>query len=342
MNVFRLRSFAALVSVALTAPAAHAIGIDWVTVGDPGNAADTNGLGAVTEAFQMMKFEWTNSQYAHFLNAVDPNGTNPRALFNGQMQGQVRGGIMYTSTNALGNKYQARPNMGDKPVNWVSWWDAARAANWLHNGQGSGDTETGAYTISGGQTSGIVPPRNPGAKYWVPTDHQWYKAAYYKGGSTSAGYWTYAIQNNAIPGAVSAGVTGIGSAGGLGNFANYNSGAAWDGVNGNVTTVGTNGGASAYGTFDQSGNVAEWTDSDGVTPSDFRGERGGSWENSAGFASSAGFTNFANAEDNWAGFRLASLASAPVPEIDPAGMGSVLALVTGALGLLERRRPKAT
>lgn len=33
--------------------------------------------------------------------------------------------------------------------------------------------------------------------------------------------------------------------------------------------------------------------------------------------------------------------SSPVPEIDPAGMGGVLALVTGALGLLERRRLKA-
>jgi hypothetical protein len=32
--------------------------------------------------------------------------------------------------------------------------------------------------------------------------------------------------------------------------------------------------------------------------------------------------------------------SATVPEIDPAGMGSVLALVTGALGLFERRRLK--
>jgi hypothetical protein len=38
------------------------------------------------------------------------------------------------------------------------------------------------------------------------------------------------------------------------------------------------------------------------------------------------------------GFRLAGLVSDPsgVPEIDPAGLGSVLALVTGALGLLER------
>ena len=31
-----------------------------------------------------------------------------------------------------------------------------------------------------------------------------------------------------------------------------------------------------------------------------------------------------------------------VPEIDPAGIGSVMALVTGALGLLERRRAKIT
>ena len=29
-----------------------------------------------------------------------------------------------------------------------------------------------------------------------------------------------------------------------------------------------------------------------------------------------------------------------VPEIDPAGMASVLALVTGALGLFERRQPR--
>jgi hypothetical protein len=37
------------------------------------------------------------------------------------------------------------------------------------------------------------------------------------------------------------------------------------------------------------------------------------------------------------GFRLAS----PVPEIDPNSLGSVLVLVLGSLGLLERRRLKA-
>ena len=81
-----LRSFATCATVAVclmgfAAPAAHAVTIDWVTVGDPGNAADTTGnpnpAGAVADSFQIMKFEFQNSQYADFLNAVDPSGTNP-------------------------------------------------------------------------------------------------------------------------------------------------------------------------------------------------------------------------------------------------------------------------
>jgi hypothetical protein len=33
-------------------------------------------------------------------------------------------------------------------------------------------------------------------------------------------------------------------------------------------------------------------------------------------------------------------AAAAVPEIDPAGIGSVLALLTGMLGIFERRRAR--
>ena len=82
-----LRSFATCATVAVclmgfAAPAAHAVTIDWVTVGDPGNAADTTTYGAVADAFQIMKFEFTNAQYADFLNAVDPSGTNPNAVYN--------------------------------------------------------------------------------------------------------------------------------------------------------------------------------------------------------------------------------------------------------------------
>ena len=143
-----LRSFATCATVAVclmgfAAPAAHAVTIDWVTVGDPGNAADTTTYGAVADAFQIMKFEFTNAQYTDFLNAVDPSGTNPNGVYNTNMGSNARGGISFTTGVASGSKYAVKTNMGDKPVNYVSWFDAARVANWLQNGQGSGSTETG-------------------------------------------------------------------------------------------------------------------------------------------------------------------------------------------------------
>ena len=54
------------------------------------------------------------------------------------------------------------------PVTYVNYLDAVRFVNWLHNGQGNGDTETGAYTITNGQAI-----RQPGARYWIPTENEW-------------------------------------------------------------------------------------------------------------------------------------------------------------------------
>jgi formylglycine-generating enzyme required for sulfatase activity len=342
MNALRFTRFAAALVVALSVTAARAVTIDWVTVGDPGNAADTApaGYGAVAASFQIMKYEFTNQQYVDFLNAVDPNGDNPNSIYSGFMSSNDHGGISFTSGAAAGSKYASKTDMASKPVNFVSWFDAARVSNWLMNGAtSSSSTETGAYTLNNA-TSGTAPAVNPGATFYIPTEDQWYKAAYYKGGSTSADYWDYATQSDTAPTAVTADLTGIGSAGSAGNYANYNQAADWNGQDGNVTTVGTNGGPSAYGAFDMSGNVFEWNDLTGAAGSS-RGHRGGSWFGDASqLSSTLRITGDPLNERPSLGFRLASSLGGPsgVPEIDPAGLGSVLALVTGALGLLERRR----
>jgi formylglycine-generating enzyme required for sulfatase activity len=338
MNAMRSALILAAMLLSGLVPAhADPITIDWVTVGDPGNTADTApaGYGAVADSFQIMKFEWTNSQYVDFLNAVDLNGTNPNAVYNTNMGNVPQGGISFTSGNAAGSKYAAKANMGDKPVNYVSWWDAARVANWLQNGQGSGSTETGAYTLSGG-TSGNAPAVNPGAQFYIPTEDQWYKAAFYKGSGTSAGYWDYATQSDTAPTAVTAGPTGIGSAGSTGNFANYSYEADWNSQNGNVTTVGTNGGASAYGAFDMDGNLYEWNDLTGAAGSS-RGLRGGSWSGGGAFtlSSSARYPYDPSYEDITFGFRLAS----PVAVPEPSTYAMALAgMACGGYSMFRRRK----
>ena len=315
---------------------ARAVTIDWVTVGDPGNTADTTGspnpAGAVADSFQIMKYEFTNQQYTDFLNSVA--ATDTYSLYNASMGSNARGGI--TQSGSSGSyTYATRTDMSDKPVNYVSWFDAARVSNWLMNGgTSSSSTETGAYTFIGGQTTGNAPAVNSGATFYVPTEDQWYKAAYYKGGSTNAGYWNYATQSDLAPTAVTSGSTGIGSSGSAGNFANYNSVAVWNSQTGNATTVGTNGGASAYAAFDMSGNLYEWNDLTGAAGST-RGLRGGSWSTNASFLSSSNSSSYdPSFEFSSIGFRLAA-----VPEPSTYAM-AVVGLACGGYSMFRRRRAR--
>ena len=334
---------ALLGSLAVTACAQGVPVYDWVTVGDPGNPNDTITTGttpyygAVPDSFQIMKFDFTNQQSTDFLNSVDASGTNPNSVYNTSMGGQPRGGISFTSDAASGSKYAVKPDFGDKPVNYVSWFDAARVCNWLMNGAtGTSSTETGAYTLSGTSTA---PAANPGATFYIPTENQWYKAAYYKGGGTNAGYWTYATQSDTAPTAVTAGLTGIGSSGSTGNFANYNGAAEWNGRIGNVTTIATNGGASAYGAFDMSGNVYEWVDIDGADTS-VRGLRGGSWFYPASNLSSSVRDTLAPSFDSGRssnGFRLVS----PVGVPEPSTCAMALAGLACGGSVVFRRRKRA-
>ena len=236
--------------------------------------------------------------------------------------------------------------MGDKPVNFVSWFDAARVSNWYQNGAtSSSSTDTGAYTLGGG-TSGATPAVNAGAKFFIPTEDMWYKAAYYKGGSTNAGYWTYATQSDTLPSTVTANELGIGSAT-SGNFSNIKLGADWNGQDGNVVTVGTAGGPSAYGAYNFGGNVSEWNDLAGLGGAgidrDQEGRRGGNWKaTSSQVGSSARNLQTAGggltSETAQVGFRLA--APVAVPEPSTWVMGAV-GLACGGWQMYQRRRGRA-
>jgi formylglycine-generating enzyme required for sulfatase activity len=145
----------------------------------------------------MSRNETTIAHYTEFLNAKA--ATDPYGLYNTSMATQGNSaGIQRSGTS--GSYSYSVIGSGDRPITHVSWFDAARFTNWIHNGQGSGDTETGAYTLVAGQTIGIAPAKNLGATVWIPTENEWFKAAYYDPThmSGAGGYWLHANQSNSM------------------------------------------------------------------------------------------------------------------------------------------------
>ena len=247
--------------------------LQFVTVGNPGNAADTNnslGYGSVPYVYQMGKYDVTIAQYCQFLNAVaaaDPYGLyNAGSLTVGPgmapsptvlpTTGITQNGTSGSYSYSIAGGYSQAANC---PMFDISWGDAARFCNWLDNGQptgteGPGTTETGAYTLNGATTDAVLVTinRNSGAAYFIPSVNEWYKAAFYKGGGTNAGYWTYETQSDSPP-------SNTLSATGTNNANSYNNGYT-DPTN-HLTPVGYFAGSPGpYGTFDMGGDLFQWNE----------------------------------------------------------------------------------
>jgi formylglycine-generating enzyme required for sulfatase activity len=315
--------------------------LEMVTVGDPGNVADTRydstGYGAVDHTYNIGKYEVTAAQYCDFLNHKAKS--DPYGLYDGGMTGQ-KGCQIQRSGNSGSYHYDAASDRANRPVNYVNFWDACRFVNWLNNGQGDGDTETGAYNLNGYRDAGGNQiSRNAEAKWYIPNEDEWYKAAYYKAGGTNAGYWDYPMQSDRSG-------FGCGDPGPVvvpsndvydpdpGNNANFYQ----DGYSLNsphwMTNVGEfENSESAYGTFDQGGNVSEWNETPASSTSPYRVIRGGGfWYPENDLHASRRTSTTPDYTYYYSGFRVASAVPEP---------STILTVLGGVTSLLALRRRKA-
>ena len=256
----------------------HPVDIEVVPVGNLNNAGDPSGegVGAVRYPFRIGKYEVTSGQYTAFLNAKAKS--DPYGLYSAKMDADHSPyGCNIKRSGSDGNyMYRVTADWANRPVNYVSYWDAVRFCNWLHNGQGNGDTETGAYTLNGyNGTGGPSIVRNRLAKWFLPSEDEWYKAAYYDPQKTGgAGYYDYPTRNDSKP---SNALSAMGT-----NNANYYHGDYTIGKPYYRTEVGAfKNSPSPFGTFDQGGNVCEWDEHIGYELSGYasRGLRGGAFGN---------------------------------------------------------------
>ncbi len=252
--------------------------IETVGIGNSGNAPSAYGFGAVGYAYDLGKYEVTAGQYTDFLNAVA--ATDTYDLYHTNMWSSGYGCKIQRNGAPGGYTYSIAADWANRPVSLVGWGDAARFANWLHNGQPTGPqglatTEDGSYFLDGAMTNAqfTAVVRKVNATWVLPTVHEWYKAAYHKNDGATGNYFEFPTSDDATPSNQLIDPD-------PGNNATFKVGSAW--------TIGapyyrTEAGAhenseSPYGTFDQGGNIYEWNEtlrSPGQT--DDRGIWGGSF-----------------------------------------------------------------
>ena len=237
---------------------ANTFDIDFVTIGNPGNTADTTGTpnpaGAVSYVYAMGKYEISRDMITKANNV---------------------GNLMIT----LADMTSYNGNGANKPATGVSWNEAARFVNWLNTSTGSrpaykfalqpGEVGYNAnanielWTISDAGYNPNNLYRNSLATYFLPSVDEWYKAAYYD--PANGVYYDYPTSSDNEPSAVASG-TAAGTAVYFGQLG--------------PADIMQSGRLSPFGTMGQGGNVWEWEETDrdlvnGPLGSSSRGLRGG-------------------------------------------------------------------
>jgi len=256
----------------------------FVPVADTSNVDDTTGYGAVSYEYQISKYAVRESNIDAY-NADPANAATPITISD-------RAGV-------------------DGPATLASWNECARYVNWLNTKEGEQPayrfTTTGSNdnlvlwdSADAWQLDGENLFRHKDAKYFLPSENEFYKAAYYNGSV----YYTYATGSNSAPVTTSGGTAA--------NTAVY--GATLTGP----ADVDQAGGLSPYGTMGQSGNTYEWNESTSnglnIDTNGVRVIRGGFWGSTSVFLQK-GYRNQISptGENEGFGFRVASTAAPPRP-----------------------------
>ena len=281
------------------------INMDFVTVGDPGNTGhrinpyDGGRYGAVGYTYRIGKYEVSENQWDAVSSSANDLLNNPG----------------YWNDN--------------QPVAGISWNEAAMFTNWLT----SGDVTSGVYAVDGnGIVTGIdraSAKSTYGAVYFLPTQDEWYKAAYYDPDKPGgAGYWDYPTKHDNSSGKPD----GIDFAGDTTFDAVFRDG--YD--QGQPNSIDNAGLLSAYGTMAQGGNVYEWTETE-FSSFPLRVTRGGGWGfGSVSMDAETIAFDHVTIETFHTGFRVAS--SAAVPEPGSLIVWSLIGLTFAGIGWYRRRK----
>ena len=262
------------------------IDVDFVSIGDAGNSGDYSstanpaGCGSVGYTYRIGTYEITNSQWDAFVaSSGAPTGSSSWA---------------YDEDSAWAGD--------DIPVTCVSWLEAVQFCNYLT----SGDKYSGAYQFdASGSFTGVdrgVAVASYGTVYALPTEDEWYKAAYYSTSTSTYSY--YATGSTDVP------ISEVESL--------YESTEPWD--------VGS-GTQEQNGTYDMMGNVWEWNETEILAA--LMGVRGGAYydyNNSVEYLSSDYRSRASDyVELEYVGFRIVEVVPEPAT-ILLIGFGSTILL----------------